>query len=60
MILWPNAVTPRARDPCGDRADCQIYGAAAPYRYALEVPKGQLASLGIGPGSILQLTGKCP
>jgi uncharacterized membrane protein (UPF0127 family) len=62
-IAWFGAdghfVSAADMDPCGDRADCRIYGAAAPYRYALEVPKGQLATLGIGPGSILQLTGTC-
>lgn len=46
--------------PCGDRNDCQIYGAASPYRYALEVPQGQLAAMGVGPGSILELDGACP
>jgi uncharacterized protein len=46
--------------PCEDRGDCPIYGAAAPYRYALEVPQGGLAALGIGPGSKLELTGACP
>jgi len=46
--------------PCGDRSDCPIYSASGPYRYALEVPQGQLASLGVGPGSVLQLTGECP
>jgi uncharacterized membrane protein (UPF0127 family) len=45
--------------PCDDRTDCPTYGAAAPYRYALEVPQGQLAALGIGPGSKLELTGAC-
>jgi uncharacterized membrane protein (UPF0127 family) len=46
--------------PCGDRSDCPIYSASGAYRYALEVPQGQLASLGVGPGSVLQLTGDCP
>ena len=46
--------------PCEDRSDCPIYGAAAPYRYALEVPQGDLAALGVGPGSKLELTGACP
>jgi uncharacterized membrane protein (UPF0127 family) len=46
--------------PCEDRADCPIYGAAAPYRYALEVPQGDLAALRIGPGAKLELTGACP
>ncbi len=46
--------------PCDDRTDCPISSAAGPYRYALEVPQGQLASLGIGPGSVLKLHGVCP
>ncbi len=46
--------------PCDDRPDCPIYGASGVYRYALEVPQGQLAALGVGPGSVLQLTGACP
>jgi uncharacterized membrane protein (UPF0127 family) len=45
--------------PCDDRTDCPTYGATAPYRYALEVPQGQLAAFGIGPGSKLELTGAC-
>lgn len=47
-------------EPCGDRSDCPIYSATGPYRYALEVPKGQLPSLGIGPGAVLKLNGNCP
>jgi uncharacterized membrane protein (UPF0127 family) len=39
--------------PCGDRADCPQYPAAAPYRYAIEVPAGNLGRLGIGVGSRL-------
>jgi uncharacterized membrane protein (UPF0127 family) len=46
--------------PCGDRSDCPIYGASGNYRYALEVPQGHLAELGIGPGAKLELTGACP
>jgi uncharacterized membrane protein (UPF0127 family) len=46
--------------PCEDRSDCPTYGAAGPYRYAVEVPQGQLPALGIGPGSKLELTGACP
>lgn len=47
-------------EPCGDRTDCPSYGATGPYRFALEVPLGQLPALGIGPGSRLELTGPCP
>jgi len=45
--------------PCGDRADCPLYSAHDGYRYALEVPQGQLGTLGIGPGSTLELNGAC-
>ena len=47
-------------DPCGDQVDCPLFGAGAPFRYALEVPRGQLPALGIGPGSTLILGGPCP
>jgi uncharacterized membrane protein (UPF0127 family) len=46
--------------PCGDSDTCPVYSAKGPYRYALEVPQGQLASLGIGPGSVLTLNSQCP
>lgn len=46
--------------PCDDRSDCPISSASGPYRYAVEVPQGQLAALGIGPGAVLQLKGACP
>ncbi len=46
--------------PCEDRPDCPIYSAGAPYRYALEVPQGNLGELGVGPGSKLVLSGPCP
>ncbi|MEA2717972.1 MAG: uncharacterized protein QOI99_2289 [Actinomycetota bacterium] len=39
--------------PCGDQPVCPTYGADGPYRYALEVPEGNLAALGIGPGARL-------
>jgi uncharacterized membrane protein (UPF0127 family) len=41
--------------PCEDREGCPLYPAAGPYRYALEVPKGDLATLDIGPRSVLEL-----
>ena len=46
--------------PCGDQSDCPIYSATGAYRYALEVPQGQLPALGVGPGAVLQLNGACP
>lgn len=46
--------------PCPPaQADCPLYRAPAPYRYALEVPRGQLKHLGIGPGSHLLIQGGC-
>ncbi len=44
-------------EPCPVDVGCPTYGAAAPYRYALEVPKGNLPALGIGPGARLVLGG---
>lgn len=42
--------------PCeAGTADCPVYSASGPYRYALEVPFGQLPALGIGPGTKLVL-----
>jgi uncharacterized membrane protein (UPF0127 family) len=46
-------------DPCIDQVRCPTYGPGAPYRYALEVPRGGLPGLGIGPGSHLSLGGAC-
>jgi uncharacterized membrane protein (UPF0127 family) len=37
--------------PCADSPDCQDYPAAGPYRLAIEVPQGKLASLGIASGN---------
>jgi uncharacterized membrane protein (UPF0127 family) len=44
----------------GGGAECATYTAAGPYRYALEVPKGGLPRLGIGPDSVLEVGGTCP
>lgn len=46
--------------PCPADQDCPRYAAAGPYRYALEVPQGSLARLGVGDGSVLELGGGCP
>ena len=45
--------------PCLHQATCQLYGAARPYRYALEVTQGALPGLGIAPGTRLVTTGPC-
>lgn len=46
-------------DPCADRLDCPTYPAAAPARFALEVPQGELAPMGVGVGSELRVGGSC-
>lgn len=46
-------------EPCDDRDGCPLYGADAPYRFAIEMPKGQLDDIGIGPGSRMGLVGAC-
>ncbi len=46
--------------PCPPGGACPLYAAAGPYTTALEVPRGGLAGLGVGPGALLSLTGHCP
>ena len=46
-------------EPCLGRADCPEYRAASPYRYALEVPRGSLTRLKIGPGTAIDVGGPC-
>jgi uncharacterized membrane protein (UPF0127 family) len=47
-------------DPCPAKVTpCPTFGAAAAYQTAIEVQKGGLAGLGIGPGSSIQLGGPC-
>ena len=45
--------------PCADVSTCPTYSAARAYRYALEVPRGGLTGLGVGPGSQLVVGGGC-
>jgi len=45
--------------PCGDRTDCPVYPAAGPYRYAVEVPKGRLARLGLTGHARIHVGGAC-
>jgi uncharacterized membrane protein (UPF0127 family) len=49
-------------DPCPPgTADCPTYAAEGPYLNVLEVPQGNLAELGIGPGSHLTFPDEpCP
>ena len=46
--------------PCIHMPSCPTYGAARPYRWALEVPQGALPRLAIGPGTRLVAGGPCP
>lgn len=47
-------------EPCEDRDGCPTYGADGPYRLAVEVPQGQLATLGLDdPDVTLELAGEC-
>jgi len=45
--------------PCADVETCPNYNPAGSYRFALEVPAGDLTKLGIGPGSTLAVGGRC-
>lgn len=62
-IAWFDAagafVSSTDMEPCLDNRQCPTYGATRPYRFALEVPKGALGGLGIGPGSHLVVGGGC-
>ena len=47
--------------PCSDSASCPTYDAGAAFRYALEVPAGGLADLGVAEGSTIRVDGaRCP
>ncbi len=63
-IAWFDAtgklVSTTDTEPCTvDAAQCPRYKAAGPYRYAIEVPKGQLGSHGITAGSTMAIGGPC-
>ena len=64
-IVWFDAagafVSATDMEPCTDPnpGNCPVYPAQRPYRYALEVPKGGLAAIGAGPGSVLRVGGTC-
>jgi uncharacterized membrane protein (UPF0127 family) len=46
-------------DPCPEAEGCPLFSARGPYRFAVEVPQGELDRLGIGEGSRLALGGPC-
>lgn len=45
--------------PCGDQPECPTYSARGRFRYALEVPEGDLPRLGIGSGARIDLRDGC-
>jgi uncharacterized membrane protein (UPF0127 family) len=47
-------------DPCLDGGDCVSYPADGPYRFALEVPQGDLAAVGAVEGARFGLVEDCP
>ena len=46
-------------DPCLGTPSCPTYRPPGPYRLALEVPRGGLAALGVGPGTRLVVGPSC-
>lgn len=45
--------------PCEDVEGCPLYSATGPYRFALEVPQGELEGMGMVPGSSMAVGGSC-
>ncbi len=62
-IAWFDAaghfVSATDMTPCGSAAVCPLYHADGPYTVALEVARGQLASIGVGAGSTISVGGSC-
>lgn len=54
-------VSARNMEPCGDVDSCPTYGSDGPFRYALEVPRGELGELLVAPGSTFTIDARtCP
>jgi len=62
-IAWIDAegsqVSTADMAPCDDVPTCPLYPAARPYRFALEVPKGDLPKLGLVKGATMKVGGSC-
>jgi uncharacterized protein len=62
-IAWFDAdgalVSETDMEPCADEPDCPLYPSGGTYRFALEVPQGDLPELGVGPDSTLRVGGEC-
>ena len=54
-----NLVDQAEMTPCPDRVTCPDYSSDRPYRYALEVARGGLPELGVGPGAHITFGGGC-
>jgi uncharacterized membrane protein (UPF0127 family) len=46
-------------DPCLGGGECPAYPAAGPYRFALEVPQGELGDVGATDGTTFRLVDEC-
>lgn len=46
-------------EPCADVEGCPLYAPGGSYRYALEVPQGQLDDIGVEAGSRLRVGAAC-
>lgn len=62
-IAWFDAegalVSTTDMTPCEEGDDCPTYPPAGPYRFALEVPQGELEGLGVTDGSRMAVGGAC-
>ena len=62
-VAWFNAqgtfIDAKDLAPCPNVAGCPTIGSPAPFRYALEVRKGGLAGIGVGPGSTITVAPGC-
>lgn len=62
-IAWVDAegelVSATDMEPCADVDTCPLYGSEGSYRFALEVPKGKLGSVGLTEGATMRVGGSC-
>ena len=62
-IAWVDAegeiVSSADMEPCADVEGCRLYPPAGTYRFALEVPQGELGSVGLVDDATLRVGGSC-
>lgn len=62
-IAWIDAtgriVSTSDMEPCGNVPTCPLYAPEGNYRFALEVPQGQLDELGLVEGATVRVGGSC-